>query len=109
MSADDWLPCPFCSKPFKDRIAELKKERDKNYEILTAKEYDEFKRKLRNTMEVLEHKIRDEATVRIDGVRDYHFSKDGNLAIGIGASCSHCGRYWDISASVAPKSKNGAK
>lgn len=94
MSADDWIPCPFCSEEYRKQIAELKLELKRAYLVKTAKDYDNFRRQTEMEIDNLSQRI-EEVSARIDGVRDYGFDKDGNFRIHAGAFCPHCKREWD--------------
>lgn len=109
MSADDWIPCPFCAKDFNDLIESLKTRLEVEYERMTAKEYDEFKKKVRNKIAVVQLEKEEKSNLRIDGTRNYGFDDDGNFTIYIGASCPHCNRGWSIGGLAEPKFENGGK
>ena len=105
MSADDWIPCPFCSKKYQDEISDLNARLKRDYEVKTAKEYDELRAQVRNRIQRLEDEQHEKAYARIDGTSDYGFNEQGEFSIGIGAYCPHCERTWGIDATAKPKSK----
>lgn len=103
MSADDWIPCPLCSKKYRDEISGLNLLLENEYEVLTAKKYDELKATTNRRILEIEEVKRDNSDARIDGVGDYAFHKDGTFSSNIHAYCPHCERSWDASATVKPK------
>lgn len=103
MSADDWISCPFCSKKYRDQIAELRLYLKDQYDVLTAKEYDDLKATTESQIQRLEDEERDKSYARIDGVGDYAFQKDGTFSSNVHAYCPHCERSWDASVTVKPK------
>ena len=92
MSADDWQLCPFCSKDLQKQIENMKEKINEKYEILTAKEYDEFKKETEKEIKQLEKDAEELCSLRIDGVNDYGFDEKGDFNFHISAYCEHCGR-----------------
>jgi hypothetical protein len=107
MSADDWMPCPFCSRQHNESIASLKARLKEEYERMPAKEYDAFKQEIRKKISIID-KVRDEqCTLQIR--YDYGFTDGGEFDVYMGAYCPHCKRTWEIDKSIEPIFKNGGR
>lgn len=102
MSADDWIPCPFCSKKYKDQITELKLHLRDEYDVLTAKEYDELKATTESQIQRLDDEEREKSYARVDGTSDYGFNKRKEFVINMGVYCPHCERGWRIDGTFKP-------
>lgn len=103
MSADDWIPCPFCSKKYQDQIAELRAHLKDEYDVLIAKAYDELKATTESQIQRLEDEEREKSYARVDGTSDYSFNERKEFTTNLGALCPHCNRVWQIDAIAKPE------
>lgn len=105
MSADDWIPCPFCIRKYRDEVGELELKLKEAYETMMAKDYDKFKAQTNRRLSEIKDEEEDKAYLRIDGTSNYWFDEAGNFHSGLGAMCPHCKRQWQINGKGEPRFK----
>ena len=75
MSADDYMPCPFCSLKNREEIDKLNKDIEEAYHTMVAEKYDEFKYETEVEIKRLENQIEDVLFLSIYGKNSYGFNK----------------------------------
>jgi hypothetical protein len=102
ISADAWVPCPFCSKKAAAEIAELEQKMRDAYDTMIVAQYNKFIRVCEGRIKVLGGLIIEEMSARIDGIHSYEFLDGGNFKMSIYAECPHCGAYWELKMQSKP-------
>lgn len=94
MSADEWMECPDCAKPYNERLKNLDKVLADCFDKITAKQYQTLKLNIDKLKEKIRKTIEDKAFIGIYGVHDYYFDEHGNFISKVSAKCYTCKKEW---------------